>query len=374
MNLSIKTFHKLDDASATWKKFQDQGSLYVFQSFEWLNNWYQHIGMARGDKPFLVAVFDDAGEPICFLPFSVVSEARMSALTWLGDPLNDYGAPIVVGEVTGFPEIWAEVTKHLPPVDIVRLPRIPERVGDFANPFCALRCRRYHNSAHYVRLTGNWAEFYEKHAGAKTRSTDRRKHRRLSEKGSVTHKITDGSDRTGFDSLTRAMIEQKGQRYVEINARNILDDDSHRRFFTAPTDELVTSGQLQVAGLFVDKAPVTTHWGMVFGGRFYYYMPSIATGDWRRYSPGRLLLFHLFEWCFDNGVDVFDFTIGDERYKKDWCDEEMPLFEYFETRSFKGRLYGINYRLTKSLLGNAVVLNCARRVRRFFYRLRYAGS
>ena len=374
MTPSIKTFHTLDDARATWRTFQENGSSYVFQSYEWLNSWYRHIGSARGDKPFLVAVYDDAGEPGCFLAFSVVAEGGITVLTWFGDPLNDYGAPILARDITGFPGIWAEIAKHLPSVDIVRLPRMPGRVGDSVNPFCELPCRRYHSSAHAVRLTGSWEEFYEKHAGAKTRSTDRRKHRRLSEKGSITHRITDGSDRSEFDALARAMIEQKGQRYVEINARNIFDDGSYRNFFAAPADELIVRGQLQLAGLFVDNEPITTHWGMVYDKRFYYYMPSFATGDWRRYSPGRLLLFHLFEWCLENGVEVFDFTIGDERYKQDWCDEEMPLFEYFEARSFKGRLYGVYYHCAKTLLGNAVVLNFARRVKRFLYRLRYAGS
>jgi CelD/BcsL family acetyltransferase involved in cellulose biosynthesis len=374
MNPTIKTYNTIEDARAVWMEFQAGGSAYVFQSYQWLDSWYHHIGRRRGVTPFLVAVYDDTGAPVCFLAFGVVSSGSMKVLTWLGDPLNDYGAPIVIGEVTGFSEVWAEIREHLPPVDIVILPRIPHRVNDAANPFCALHCRRYHSSAHYVRLAGTWDEFYEKHASARTRSTDRRKHRRLSDKGEIACRITSGSDKTQFDSLSRVMIEQKAQRYREINARNILDDESYRGFFAAPTEELIASGQLQLAGLFVDGEPVTTHWGMVYDKRFYYYMPSFATGAWRRYSPGRLLLFHLFQWCFDNGIEIFDFTIGDESYKTDWCDEDMPLYEYFEPRTLKGRLYGVFYHTMKTLLGNTLVLGLARRFRGLYYRLRSAGS
>ncbi|MEJ2721498.1 MAG: GNAT family N-acetyltransferase, partial [bacterium] len=126
--------------------------------------------------------------------------------------------------------------------------------------------------------------------------------------------------------------------------------------------------------LFVDREPVTTHWGMIHQKRFYYYMPSLASARWRRYSPGRLLLCHLFEWCFDNGIEVFDFTIGDEPYKQDWCDEETLLYEYFEARTPVGKLYGVYYRLMKAALDNTVTLNLARRIRALFYRLRNAGS
>ncbi|UCH84090.1 MAG: GNAT family N-acetyltransferase [Candidatus Latescibacterota bacterium] len=374
MTPTIKTFHTFDDARETWKTFQDEGESYVFQSYEWLSSWYHHIGRVRGDKPFLVAVYDETGEPICFLALAVVMTGGMKTLTWLGDPLNDYGAPIVMRDITGFGDVWNGVAAHLPPVDIVRLPKIPDRVGGVPNPLCELGCRRYHSSAHFVRLEGDWGTFYEKRTGAKTRSTDRRKHRRLSEKGTLSHTVTDGSDRAAFDVLTRAMIDQKGRRYIEINTRNILDDARYRDFFATPTEDLMASGQLQLAGLLVDNQPITTHWGMVYAGRFYYYMPSYAAGEWRRYSPGRLLLFHLFEWCLENGIEVFDFTIGDEEYKKDWCDEEMPLYEYFEPRSLKGRLYGVYYNLRRFLLGNAAVLDLARRVKRFFYRLRYART
>ena len=31
--------------------------------------------------------------------------------------------------------------------------------------------------------------------------------------------------------------------------------------------------------------------------------------------------------AIDRGFRVFDFTIGDERYKRDWCDTEIKLYD-----------------------------------------------
>ena len=48
-------------------------------------------------------------------------------------------------------------------------------------------------------------------------------------------------------------------------------------------------------------------------------MPSYDAA-WDRLSPGRLLLDHLIEWSFCQGLGEFDFTIGDEPYKATFCN------------------------------------------------------
>jgi len=45
-----------------------------------------------------------------------------------------------------------------------------------------------------------------------------------------------------------------------------------------------------------------------------------------KYSAGRILLMRLLEWCFINNSKSFDFTIGGENYKKDWCDKETLFY------------------------------------------------
>ena len=68
-------------------------------------------------------------------------------------------------------------------------------------------------------------------------------------------------------------------------------------------------------------------------------MPAYEEGNWGKYSPGRLLLEHLIEWSIQNKLKVFDFTIGGEHYKKDWCDTETPLFEILKPFTLKGKMY-----------------------------------
>jgi CelD/BcsL family acetyltransferase involved in cellulose biosynthesis len=374
--VQIGVYKSLEDARDTWKEFQNSGELYVFQTYEWLENWYVHIGQYEQIDPCIVSVRDGSGRLLYLFPFEIKHRGAVKILTWLGDKLIDYGAPIIapvsagIGDAGGvdFDSVWRGILERLPSIDVVWLTKVPRDINDSPNPLCSLPCLPYHSSAHLVRLSGgDWESFYERHAGAKTRSTDRRKARRLSTLGRVSCAMTDGSDVSSLRNVTHAMVRQKAMRYDEIRAPNLFVDEGHRKFFTEPMEALRASGRLHVAGLYLDDTMITTHWGMIYKKRFYYYMPSFATGPWVRCSPGRLLLFDLFKWCFDNDVTVFDFTLGDESYKRDWCDEELPLYQYLSARSGKGRIYQIICRIYITLLNNPFGIRAARTIRRFFH-------
>jgi CelD/BcsL family acetyltransferase involved in cellulose biosynthesis len=38
-------------------------------------------------------------------------------------------------------------------------------------------------------------------------------------------------------------------------------------------------------------------------------------------------MYQLMQWCIARGIDVFDFTIGDEDFKEQWCEATLPLLD-----------------------------------------------
>lgn len=350
-----------------WAEFQDTGSLYVFQTRQWLEGWYEAVGRHRGVRPCLAAVYDDDDSPSLFFPFQIEESGRLRTLVWFGGELIDYGAPVIGPGRVDMIAAWMEVLSRIPPVDLVRLPRIPETINNDENPMLALECREYHSRAHYVELEGEWEEFYQGHAGSKTRSTDRRKERRLRDLGTVEVLAGVPGEDPVFDEIALATASQKSERYRVMRAPDIMERDGVRDFFEKPAAPLRDGGILHLSAVSLDGELITTHWGMRFGDRFYYYMPSYAEGTWMKYSPGRLLLFQLFEWCFDNGVKFFDFTIGDESYKKDWCDREIKLYNYIEGLTAGGKAAAAAHRAGSVLLANRAVLGAARRIRKLFH-------
>ena len=74
-------------------------------------------------------------------------------------------------------------------------------------------------------------------------------------------------------------------------------------------------------------------------------MPWYESGEWARYSPGRLLLEHLLESSFEQGLREFDFTIGDEPYKSAFCNASDALYRLIRPRSALGWAYYAKARL-----------------------------
>lgn len=83
---------------------------------------------------------------------------------------------------------------------------------------------------------------------------------------------------------------------------------------------------------------VSTHVGMISHDRFYMLLPSYAGGEWYKYSTGRLLLEHLMETSIDDGCSLFDYTVGDDAYKKDWTDSVLPLYVLTVPLSLKAHM------------------------------------
>ena len=107
--------------------------------------------------------------------------------------------------------------------------------------------------------------------------------------------------------------------------------------------------KIHFSELRIKDTVLATHVGIVDQTTFYYLMPANEVGIWKKYSPGRILLEFLQEWSTQNELKVFDFTVGGEAYKKQWCNAQTPLYETLIAKTFKGKIYLIIYNLKNSI-------------------------
>jgi CelD/BcsL family acetyltransferase involved in cellulose biosynthesis len=78
---------------------------------------------------------------------------------------------------------------------------------------------------------------------------------------------------------------------------------------------------------------------LIRGDRFYSLMPAFDSDPhWARFSPGRILLEDLIEWSIKNGFKAFDFGVGDEPYKDEYCEQVIPLYDHVAAGSTRGSL------------------------------------
>src|SRR5262249_60662901 len=146
-SVTLELRESLASMEPEWTAFQRTAACTVFQTFEWLAKWQQHVGDPRGTRPAIVLGRNAHGVPLFILPLAIETHGPIRRLTWLGSELCDYNAPLIARDfwahVGDFTEVWSKVLCLLRSdprlrFDLVDLQKMAEAIGTARNPFLAL--------------------------------------------------------------------------------------------------------------------------------------------------------------------------------------------------------------------------------------------
>jgi len=308
------------------------------------------IARARNAETLFAAVVDAEAKPLLLLALAIENKHGLRALTFLDGGLSDYNAPVVFAAARDWSAddvglVWRGLQKLLPPFDVAIFEKLPERVGDLPNPLMFLAASAYRASGHATTLSGTWKDFAA--TRLPHRQDSRRQRRRLEERGKVTFEIAETPEQ--LKAFLDALIRQKTRRHLETLGVPGFDDPGYRDFITESTLRPGPSNCTHLSVLKLDKLIIAAHFGYVVGSQFYYLIPSYEGGPWSRFSPGRLLLEHLLQWSFAHGIRIFDFGIGDEEYKFEYCDVVIKLHTAIMPITAKGHAYALLLKMDRKL-------------------------
>ena len=374
----IRVFDSFAGLESAWRTLERDGFAYAFQTWPWVTAWQEHVGARGAVAPCPVLIESTAGEPLMALPLGVRRAGRVTVLEWLGGDLSDYHAPLLrelpaaLQSPEAFGALWRRVLDALPRCDVIRFERQPATIGPLENPFLLPGCTLNPNRAHAAGLEGTLDDFLDAKRSASWRRKERRKERRLADHGEVKFVLATRPEE--IDEILPEMIRQKSRSYRDLGVTDLFAVPGYRDFVTALTRKHAADGFVFLCALEVGGRLAATYWGVVYGRRFYHLLPTYAVDELTRYAPGNVLLRRMFEWCLTNGIEVFDFTSGDDDYKAPWCDRSLLLYDYFEGVSPRGKTsvaaIRLKHGLKKRIKRSPVLLASARRVRASLGRMR----
>jgi CelD/BcsL family acetyltransferase involved in cellulose biosynthesis len=334
---------------AEWQAFERDADGTVFQTYEWLACWQRHVGMLRKVRPAIVLGRD--GDGLLFLlPLSTCPGGFVRTLEWLGSDLCDYNGPLLAPRfaerVDGarFLKLWAAIAQCLHndarlAYDVVRLTKMPERVGGQANPLLGLGVTVNPSGAYLTQLAGTWEEFYAAKRSSSTRRRDRTKRKRLADFGAV-QLVTPEADDEIVHTLDLLMA-QKARAFARMGVANLFAHPGYAEFYRALATEAASRPFAHVSRLDVGATAAAINLGLVHGGRYYHLLASYDDGEVSRFGPGAAHLHDLMQYAIGRGCSVFDFTIGDEGYKRDWSDTVLTLYDYVGAATLWGALVAL---------------------------------
>mgnify|MGYP002632219065 CR=1 FL=1 len=338
-----------EELEGLWRSLESSQQ-YIFQAYNWMKFWQRTIGQqSMAIKPWIAVILNSEGQPRMIFPFCVRRRLGARVVEFLASAQGDYQGPLIHDSwVSDFEKIqssWEMVCKALPGHDVRHFSKLPAHWGASGNVMLKIWKSAFQDNAYFASLPASFKEFQDGQR-TKIRADSKRQRRRLSEIGVVKFEMLNYGD-IEWDSALDKMAEQKSHRLRRMGVPDMFSCEQTRLFYRDLPNYLSTGGEIHFSVLKVDDEIVASHWGGILRDRFYYLMPTITDGNLRVYSPGRLLLENLVEWCVQNEIKVFDFTIGGEEYKRDWCDREMPIFEHLRLITPIGALYFCYIRLRR---------------------------
>jgi CelD/BcsL family acetyltransferase involved in cellulose biosynthesis len=350
--VNLRVHSDLDAVSDEWKAFERRADHTVFQSFDWLATWQREIGTRNGTIPAIVLGHDVDGEFLFILQLAIETHGLTRRLVWLGSQLCDYNAPLLAEHFSGrmsaerFVLAWRDAVRllranpHLR-FDLIDLQKMPEMIGAQRNPFLDLQAFDFpildHPSGAYVaNLDRDRETFYAAKRSSATRKKERKQLRQLAEHGEV--RFVDVTDRDEIARTLETLFSQKARAFSRMGVDDLFERPGRRDFFRAIAADPALREIVHVSRLDVGATITATNVGLKFRGCYYLILSSYDDGDLSRFGPGRAHLHELLRYAIDNGLQQFDFTVGDEPYKRDWSDTELRLYDHVAAVTLRGSL------------------------------------
>ncbi len=313
------------------------------------------------------------------LPLGIEKRHGVACLVWLGGVVSDYHGPLLSTDFSDnlapdfFQRVWQDIQARLPSYDVILFEKMPKVIGGQINPFTLLPCIPTASNAHFTHLGTTFDGFLKEKRSSKSLSTEKRKHRRLQEYGQVEFVIA--RDPKLINSFLHTMIAQKVRSYMEMGVANLFDNEEICNFFNAISMQQAPAGLVHLSALKLNDRIIATHWGLVYKKRFYHLYPTYEQSELTKYAPGGLLMWNMFEWCIDNGIEIYDFTIGDEPYKDQWCDQELSLYDYYQGKTVSGLCYAWLFKtgrlLKRKIKHSPTLWKFAQNMRAFLGKIRH---
>ncbi|TPI09198.1 GNAT family N-acetyltransferase [Mesorhizobium sp. B4-1-3] len=307
------------------------------QSASWVSNWATATG-----ADMVVATLACDARPALSLALEVVRRGPFKVARFCGGrhANGNFAAadprllPAIDG--TAIRSIFKAIAKERPDIDLISLERLLPDLDGVANPLAMLPGFPSPNLALAVDLDGGFDALLARASGKRKRKKHRSQTRKFEAVGAF--RRVEARTREEVDRLLDAFLEMKEVRFAKMGIANVFGDGQVRIFFRALfTDALAEEKPpFLLHGLDVAGKLRAVTGSSRSGKRLICEFGAIAEDDLAFTSPGDFLFFDNIQEACELGFDVYDFSVGDEPYKRLWCDIEVQHFEVLAPLTLKG--------------------------------------
>ncbi|GAA4111567.1 GNAT family N-acetyltransferase [Aminobacter aganoensis] len=338
------------------------------QSAEWVAAWTETHTVDA-----LIATLSAKGRPVLSVTLEVTREGPFRIARFLSGKHANGNFPAVdrtwpaTASAAAIETLVGSIRRARPDIDIVAFDRLITEFDGLPNPLLKLASTPSPNVALAVDLDGGFEAVLTRTSGKRKRKRHRSQERKYETVGGARRIVA--TTEADANTMLDAFFAMKEQRFGAMGIVDVFADASVRTFFR----------KLFADALQKDPPPFVLH-GLEVGGKYRAVTGSsragnrlvcefgaIADDELAFASPGEYLFFDNISEACDQGFDIYDFSVGDEPYKRQWCDVEIQHSDVLVPLTVKGRLYALALksisRLKSAVKNNARLWAVLKRLR-----------
>ena len=343
MNLTFKIYNNLDDKiSKYWSELEQKSTITCFQNYDWFKIWYE---IFRKDslkyQIKIICIFENS-LPVAIFPFEIKKKFNLNILFWAGGNKSDYFYPIIKDDFIfnkdSFNNLFNKIILKINAIDLIYLRRQINYFNSKKNPFVFyLNGNNEDSNVYIINIPDKWNIYTKNYLKKNFFKQNLRKIKKLKENG-ILRFVNSNDDNTCFFLLDK-LFSYKNQQLKKKKIRifNDLDISFYRKIF----ENYKKKNQSLLSYLSLNNEILSIHFGLKQNNHFYYLIIAKNNSKFDIYSPSRLLISFLVRWSISKKVNIFDFTLGDEKYKSNWSNESLKIFNYCKLIKFKAFYYFI---------------------------------
>ncbi|MGY6707898.1 MAG: GNAT family N-acetyltransferase [Rhizobiaceae bacterium] len=314
----------------------------------WVGSWAETVAT----DSFILTIFKN-DKPILALPLEVEKAGPLRVARFMGGSHANANFPACAMGCEGLTAdalaqtITAALASTRPDIDAIALEQQMHSLGGMTNPLATLPHQTSPNIALAVSLENGFDGVLAKHNGKRRRKKHRYQCRKFEEAGG--YRIITAQTPEETRRLFAAYVDMKAIWFRKNRLPDVFEDEHIRGFFKHLFAQSLRQERppyfmeaLEVGGILRAVSGSSRVNGRVvceFGG--------IAEDELTQFSPGEFLTFESIQTACCEGNRIYDYGVGDEHYKRLWCDQEIHHFDVVIPLTVKGRLYsGIKSALT----------------------------
>ena len=351
---SVEIFDDFRAIAPEWHALQFAGQTATpYQRLELVNAWQDNVGTRLGAKPLPVVAYDAEKRPVMVLPLVTRSLGPFRIAGFPGGKHTNFNMALWRREFAAAAtdddarQIVSLISKRDQSLDMLALNQQPLEWNGTPNPFALLPHQPSVNECPLLTIDPSAPE--ASRGGGSFRRKLNGKERKLQALPGYRYIVA--RNQADVTRLLDAFFAIKPLRMAEQNINNVFAEPGTEQFIRNACLDGIAAGSpaIELHALECDAELIAIFAGVGDGHRFSTTFNTYTMSEAARHSPGLVLIRNMIDYHGQRGYSSFDFGVGTDEYKLQFCKERQPLFDSFLPLSAKGHLAARAFSLETSL-------------------------